>query len=117
MTTKLFNTHADYLVSTGLLDLNPDSPRFTSLRNNEPDEVFDPFETICKVFEVRSLVASIVIRFNKSLKRFIDFTFWKQYGVGVKFFDPLTENTEIAPDGLFGNDVGVWEWRYCNSAW
>jgi len=60
MTTKLFNTPANYLVSTELLDFDPDNPRFTSLRSHITDNGFDPFETICKVFEVRSLVASIV---------------------------------------------------------
>ncbi|WP_188753149.1 hypothetical protein [Parapedobacter defluvii] len=60
MTTKLFNTPADHLVSTELLDFDPDNPRLASLRNRVPDEAFDPFDTICKVFKVRSLVASIV---------------------------------------------------------
>lgn len=48
-------------VSSILLDFDPDNPRFISLRSNRRDCDFDPFKTICDAFEVRSLVASIVL--------------------------------------------------------
>jgi|GEM_PF-2759595 len=55
--TKLFNPLASHYISVEVLDFDPDNPRFASLRNRVLDEAFD---TICDVFEVRRLVASIV---------------------------------------------------------
>jgi len=58
--TKLFYPLVSNYISVEVLDFDLDNPRFTSLRNRVLDGAFDPFDTICNVFEVRSLVASIV---------------------------------------------------------